>query len=153
MKLFARQPEFCGRCGYMNVMEVTDWGARWWSGRRCASCGTRQYDMADRPIDGRHIDFLGRPLSVGDYVVYPTGGQSARMVVAIITRLAHADHVFGDGHRRRTTAVVFVYRQREGEHTDTGERYGRVDSSKEVRVEQLHRVTIIPKALGKRATK
>jgi hypothetical protein len=126
----------------------------------CDICGTKgEFDNGDtcRGCDGRGytvvpdkpLDFLGRELHPDDWIVYPTGGTSARMVLARIKRIDTLEpdkHVW-NGLMGQSQFRLVVNRHKEGDYDTTSESYWKVDESREVRVDQLHRVVIVPKVV------
>lgn len=110
----------------------------------------------DRPVRTEALDFLGQEIAEGDWIVYPTGGTSARMVLAKVKRIELLDgksswSLVHDGLRGLSRVRLVVNRHREGIHTsDASEGYWSIDEKREVRVDQLHRVVKVVPPNGKK---
>lgn len=109
-------------------------------------------------INEKPLDFLMNEIKVGDWIVYPTGGTSARMVLARVTEIKNdPDKKTWDGYRGASPWRINVNRYKEGTKSATGEHlpeylatradfasYWKIDTSRKVGLDQLHRVVIIP---------
>lgn len=89
------------------------------------------------------LDFLGREIKEGDFIAYPTGGTSARMVLARVKRVEPLDYPVQNGLLGKSYVRLVVNRHKEGRRTSSDEGYWRIDDAREVRVDQLHRVIVV----------
>lgn len=106
----------------------------------------------DQPIRTVARDFFEKEIKEGDWVIYPTGGQSCRMVLARVAKVIDLDTEVWDGHRSRSMVKIQVNRYQDGVRKssdgDDG-KYWQIDSSRKVSIEQLHRVVVVnPTTMG-----
>ncbi len=92
-------------------------------------------------IPEKPLDFLNRELAVGDWITYPTGGTSCRMVLAKIVEIKD-DKLVWDGARGKSKVTVFVHRVKEGSRgpKDPTGWSRNIDTKRKVRLDQLHRM-------------
>lgn len=106
----------------------------------------------DAPISLVAKDFFGKEIKEGDWVIYPTGGQSCRMVLARVAAVIDLDKEVYDGYRGRSMVKIQVNRYQDGVRKASDNEthsYWKIDSSRKVSIEQLHRVVVVnPETMG-----
>ena len=105
----------------------------------------------DQPVRVKATDFFDKEIKEGDWVIYPTGGQSCRMVLARVAAVIDLDREVWDGHRGRSMVKIQVNRYQDGmrKASDDGSSYWKIDSARKVFIEQLHRVVVVnPTTMG-----
>lgn len=106
----------------------------------------------DMPIALTAKDFFGKEIKEGDWVIYPTGGQSCRMVLARVAAVIELENEVWDGHRGRSMVKIQVNRYQDGVRKasdNEAHSYWKIDSARKVSIEQLHRVVVVnPETMG-----
>lgn len=106
----------------------------------------------DLPVRLTAKDFFEKEIKEGDWVIYPTGGQSCRMVLARVAKVVDLDKEIWDGYRGRAMVKIQVNRYQDGTRKasdNEGRKYWQIDSARKVSIEQLHRVVVVnPTTMG-----